>query len=154
MKPRFIANTGCHPRAEGVTLIEVLVALLVLSIGLAGIALLHINSIRFAHSSYYTSIASSAALDFEERLWILAAGAGGACVGASEVDQVVNDLVAQWSGTDADRVVIPGLQIEVVEVDTTPTQWTDVAISLQWATSNGISEQFNYIARVICNDII
>ncbi len=54
----------------GLTLLEVLIALLVLSIGLVGVAALTIQSLQNTHSALYTSLASAAALDFEERLWI------------------------------------------------------------------------------------
>lgn len=53
----------------GLSLIEVLIALLVLSIGLVGMASLQLTSLKSAHSSYYRSLASTAALNIEERLW-------------------------------------------------------------------------------------
>lgn len=59
--------------ARGLSLIEILVALLVLSIGLAGMAALHLNSLKNVSSSYYRSLASTIALDYEERLWLEAA---------------------------------------------------------------------------------
>lgn len=56
--------------STGLSLIEVLIALLVLSIGLVGLASLQLISLKSAHSSYYRSLASAAALDTEERLWL------------------------------------------------------------------------------------
>ena len=64
-------------KQRGLTLVEVLVTVLVLSIGLIGIGLLQIQAIQFANSSYHTSIASTASLDFEERLWILSESLDG-----------------------------------------------------------------------------
>ena len=55
---------------RGLTLLEVLIALLVLSIGLIGAAVLTVQSLQNTHSALYTSLASAAALDLEERLWI------------------------------------------------------------------------------------
>lgn len=53
----------------GFTLLEVLVALLVLSFGFLGIAAMQIKSMQAAHVSYQRSIASLAAQDAGERLW-------------------------------------------------------------------------------------
>jgi hypothetical protein len=69
----------------------VLVALLVLAIGLVGIASLHIAGLRNAHSSYYTSIASSAALDFEERLWLAMTDINEGCIDPDTVDDIIDD---------------------------------------------------------------
>ncbi|MFU8832281.1 MAG: type IV pilus modification protein PilV [Wenzhouxiangella sp.] len=57
---------------SGLTLLEVLIALLVLSIGLVGMASLHLTSLQASHSSYYRSIASTISLNIEERLWQMA----------------------------------------------------------------------------------
>ena len=54
----------------GFSILEVLIALAVLSIGLAGLAVMHFNSLKYVHSAYYRSLASAVALDFEERLWL------------------------------------------------------------------------------------
>jgi len=53
----------------GFSLIEVLVALLVLSIGLLGIAMLQIQGVRFNYGSYSRSQAVLLANDFAERMY-------------------------------------------------------------------------------------
>lgn len=58
-----------NPRQRGFTLIEALVALLVLSIGLLGVAAMQLKSLQGAHAAYQRSIASLAAQDAQERLW-------------------------------------------------------------------------------------
>ena len=50
-------------KQSGLSILEVLIALAVLAIGLAGLAVMHMNSLKYAHSAYYRSIASAAALD-------------------------------------------------------------------------------------------
>ncbi|HEY9815308.1 MAG TPA: type IV pilus modification protein PilV [Candidatus Obscuribacterales bacterium] len=55
---------------EGFTLIEALVALLVLAFGLLGVAAMQLKALQSAHVSYQRSIASVAAQDAEERLWV------------------------------------------------------------------------------------
>ncbi|MBB3332586.1 type IV pilus assembly protein PilV [Halomonas campaniensis] len=54
----------------GFTLIEALVALLVLAIGLLGVAAMQLKAVQSAHVSYQRSIAVVAAQDAEERLWV------------------------------------------------------------------------------------
>lgn len=53
---------------RGATLIEVLIALLVLSIGLLGMAGLQSQSIKVNHSAYYRSQATFLAYDIAERM--------------------------------------------------------------------------------------
>lgn len=55
---------------RGFTLIEALVALLVLSIGLLGLAAMQIKALQGAHHSYQRSVATIAAQDMVERLWV------------------------------------------------------------------------------------
>ncbi|HEY9814834.1 MAG TPA: type IV pilus modification protein PilV [Candidatus Obscuribacterales bacterium] len=56
--------------SKGFTLIEALVALLVLAFGLLGVAAMQIKALQGAHVSYQRSIAAVAAQDAEERLWV------------------------------------------------------------------------------------
>jgi len=53
---------------RGTTLIEVLVALVVLSIGLLGMALLQVTSVQSNHSAYYRSQVSILASDLADRM--------------------------------------------------------------------------------------
>ncbi|MFP4244843.1 MAG: type IV pilus modification protein PilV [Ectothiorhodospira sp.] len=65
-----------HPRStgqRGFTLVEALVALLVLSLGLLGLAALQLSGLKGAHAAYQRTLASIAARDAEERLWMEAA---------------------------------------------------------------------------------
>lgn len=53
----------------GFSLIEALIALLVLSIGMLGATAMQLNSLQGAHMAYQRSIATLAAQDAQERLW-------------------------------------------------------------------------------------
>ena len=55
---------------QGFTLIEVMIALAVLTIGLTGLAAMQMSAMQYSHSSHYRSMASTIALDFEERMWL------------------------------------------------------------------------------------
>lgn len=54
---------------RGFTLLEVLVAIVVLALGLLGLAALQMNGLQSAHSSYQRSVATLSAQDAAERLW-------------------------------------------------------------------------------------
>lgn len=56
-------------RSFGFTLLEILVALIILSIGLLGVAALQLQSVQNSHASYERSIASLQARDLVERMW-------------------------------------------------------------------------------------
>lgn len=56
-------------QSRGFTLIEVLVALLVLSIGLLGLAGLQLHALQYTHSSYQRTLVNIQALDMAERMW-------------------------------------------------------------------------------------
>lgn len=55
--------------SRGFSLIEALIALLVLSIGMLGAAAMQLNALQSAHIAYQRSIATLAAQDAQERLW-------------------------------------------------------------------------------------
>ncbi|CDH45106.1 type IV pilus modification protein PilV [Candidatus Contendibacter odensensis] len=55
-------------RQQGFTLIEILVTVVVLSIGLLGLAGLQATSVRFNHSAYLRSQATSLAYDIADRM--------------------------------------------------------------------------------------
>lgn len=54
----------------GFTLIEVLVAVLVLSIGMLGLAAMQLNGLQSAHLSYQRTLATASAKDAVDRLWV------------------------------------------------------------------------------------
>jgi type IV pilus assembly protein PilV len=135
---------------RGVTLIEVLVTLLVLSIGLVGIALLHLNSLKFTHSSYYTSVASSVALDLEERLWVALGTRAGGCLDSADVDVVIGDIRNLWPDAGASRVGIPGMTVTRGTISDTAT-YMEVPITLSWTDARFTDgNSFPFAARVVC----
>ncbi len=153
----MIATTSSASSAvrgnKGFTLIEVLIALLVLSIGLVGIAALNLTGLRNVHSSYYTSIASSVALDFEERLWLAMADVNDGCLSAADVDAVLGDLVDAWQSNGAGTVTIPGLTVTRTGFRQDPDDfWIEASIRVGWedARFGQPAERFPYTARVVC----
>lgn len=163
-RSHFLSLRTSKLRQDGLTLIEVLITLLVLSIGLVGIAALHLSSMRFAHSSYYTSLASTVALDLEERLWIELGRDTTAtvrCLDASSASNVVSQLQARWrAGTalqGSQPVIIPDVLVTAGTISTSSgvNSWTDVPIQISWVDERfegAGNEVFAYRARVVCFD--
>ena len=152
-----LEQSGLRIKAQsGFTLIEVLVALLVLAIGLVGIASLQIAGLRNAHSSYYTSIASSAALDFEERLWLAMTDINQGCIDPDTVDNIIDDMETAWGGDGGGTITIPGLQVNLIDLSTAgladDDYWAEVRINVAWTDSRfgQAQETFPYTARVVC----
>ena len=119
-------KTKAHQR--GITMLEVLIALAVLSIGLAGVALMHLNSLKYVHSAYERSVASSIALDLEERLWLAIADISSVgCPDLAQGGAHFTALDSHWTETAATTqggkqvfpVELEGLQITVVGTPTT-----------------------------------
>ena len=83
---------------SGFTLIEALVALLVLSIGLLGVAAMQLKALQGAHAAYQRSIASLAAQDAQERLWAkMAINSGTVCPTGSDVEDIQIAWQGEWS---------------------------------------------------------
>lgn len=81
-------------RGRGASLIEVMIALVVVSIGMLGIAAAQMKSLQSSRSSYAASIAAVRAADFGERLW-------GVLCAFKEKDQAARLVIAgrirdQW----------------------------------------------------------
>ena len=104
---------------SGFTMVEVLVALIVLAIGLLGIAALYLNSLQSGRTAVYRTGAVNLAADLADRirmnrtaqaaygsLFADAEAAVGACVttgGCSDADLASTDL-ANWKAEIADQL--------------------------------------------------
>lgn len=74
-----IGNNCLRPRDSGFTLLEALIAVLVLSIGLLGVAAMQLKAMQSAQVAYQRSVATLAAQDAVERLWASVAANNGTC---------------------------------------------------------------------------
>lgn len=89
---------------SGFTLLEALVALLVLSLGFIGAGYMQLKALQSASVSYHRSIATHAAKDAVERLWSELSDNAGVCPSPSEV---YDDWYGEWSKK------LPGLTDDV-----------------------------------------
>lgn len=96
-------------RQRGFTLLEALVALLVLSIGMLGVAAMQLKALQGAHAAYQRSIASLAAQDAQERLWAeVAAMPGVPPCPISALANVQSAWRTHWSDSVARTEILPG----------------------------------------------
>ncbi|QPL45628.1 type IV pilus modification protein PilV [Halomonas sp. A40-4] len=77
---------------RGFSLVEALIALLVLSLGLVGVAAMQLKALQSATQGYQRSVASVAAVDAQERLWAtLEPGQGCDAIDVGAVQTVWQD---------------------------------------------------------------
>lgn len=174
------AMRAINHRQSGLSLIEVLIALAVVSIGLAGMAAMQLTTLQFVHSAHYRSMASTVALDFEERLWLelasddlegcpdVTAGEGSPMEALLEHwgrDYVGGEGDGVWTWSDAQMLKVPGLSITVGSPVTGMASVTEIPITLNWCESrftdtegvsqgfvcpNATQETFTYNVRILC----
>jgi len=137
------ANSRRHQNGFG--LLEILVAALVLSIGLLGMAALHLASIKSSQSAYYRAQATLLNYDIVDRM---RANAKQARKGAYDVDlesshrsgdALANTDMSDWQ--DALAAVLPSVQRAIAcESDgdcTITVQWDDSRSELAFGTNGG-----------------
>lgn len=136
------------PLQRGFSLTEILVALLVLSVGLLGIAALHLLGIQSVHSAQQRTLASVMAQEAAERLWISLAVDGTPAPQAVE-----GPWRTAWGapGDDAPaRLRLPGITGSDIDCDgAAPTTCT---IRVRWAegrfAEEGDEAVFEYVVSL------
>lgn len=123
-------------RQKGFTLLEVLVAMLVLSIGLLGLAGLMASSLRNNHSAYYRSQATWLAYDVIDRMRTnrpnaldYVVGIGGAPVAGG----LAGDDVTDWKAMIANSLPEGDGSVAVMVAGEART----VTVTIQWNDERG-----------------
>lgn len=155
---------------SGVSLLEVMIALVVISIGLVGMATMQMTTLQYVHSAHYRSMATTIVLDLEERLWLEIADTDlESCPDVTSGDgSPVAELLTHWSrdyvggeGDDdwnwstAQMLKVPNLSI-AMGTPVTGTQIVEVPVTLSWGESRfadaneATTESFEYDIRILC----
>jgi type IV pilus assembly protein PilV len=160
-------------RESGLSLIEVLIALAVISIGLAGMAAMQLTTLQFVHSAHYRSMASTVALDFEERLWLELANDGlTGCPNVSDAagspaealldhwsrDYVGGQGAEDWNWSSARMLKVPNLTITMGTPVTGMASVTQIPVTLSWNENRfsdveATTETFTYNVRILCRAV-
>ncbi len=133
-------------RARGFTLIEALVALLVLSIGLLGVAALQLSSLRSNHSSSLRSQATLLAYDIVDRM---RANQSAATNGAYDVAVGATPTTGTVAGDDLDRWkqnltnTLPSGDGAVSRTGAGAA--TKFTVTVQWDDSRGVEAALSFV---------
>lgn len=143
---------------SGLTLIEVLVGLLVLSVGLLGVGALVLNGLQSVHSSMQSSTASVIALNAEEWLW--EALGNDSLTSCDDLEDVIEDANDTWfpSNPVDNRVTLPNGELSVVGnscglVDNAPYGCmiaAELVITWDEQRFGGTQETFRYRVQTPC----
>ncbi|OGU20179.1 MAG: type IV pilus modification protein PilV [Hydrogenophilales bacterium RIFOXYD1_FULL_62_11] len=120
-------------RQKGFTLLEVMVAMLVLSIGLLGLAGLMASSLRNNHSAYYRSQATWLAYDVMDRMRTNRPNAAGYVVGipgASAAGGLAGADVADWKAMIANALPEGDGEVAINAAG-------EVTVGIQWNDARG-----------------
>jgi type IV pilus assembly protein PilV len=148
-----ILTSSSHQRLRGFTLVEALVALVVLSVGLLGIAGLYVEGLRAGRTAAYRSAAVTLASDMADRIRLNptgnyegdgpGTGADNGCVngvGDCDPDQLAQDDWFRWFN-DLQRRLPGGATATVTRQDLPPVNQFEIIIS--WPES-GQEEPASY----------
>jgi type IV pilus assembly protein PilV len=135
---------------QGFTLVEVLVALLVLSIGMLGIAALYLESLRSSRSALYRTDAVNLAADLGDRIRAnrLPAGAyncGSPCMAVNGGNDIADTDLGIWLAAISDR--LPGGVGQVAYTAGTATTPSVYLITVSW-NEVGLDDALAYELRV------
>ncbi|MER2584261.1 MAG: type IV pilus modification protein PilV [Candidatus Competibacter sp.] len=115
---------------RGFTLIEVIVALLVLSVGLLGLAGLQLRALQHTHSSYQRTLVNIQALDMAERMWTHLAEP---LAEMKEWQKLNQASLPEWQGV----------------VTVAPDEPSDYLINISWKDSRiDESQVFSFVYRL------
>ncbi len=130
------------PAQAGFSLLEVLIAMLILAFGALGLAGLQMKTLQASHSAYQRGLANIIAADTVERLWANAAAAA-----PLTVPQLQAQVQQRWTMTNNNNVTLPGLVTTIVEPAAGDTLYT-VQITWDETRFDDDNTSFSYSFRL------
>ncbi|MCT6699270.1 type IV pilus modification protein PilV [Rheinheimera sp. 4Y26] len=126
----------------GFSLLEVLIAMLILAFGALGLAGLQMKTLQSSHSAYQRGLANIIAADTVERMWANAAAAA-----PLTVLQIQAQVQQRWQLTNDNNVTLPGLVTTIVEPAAGDTLYT---VQITWDETRFDDENtsFSYSFRL------
>lgn len=123
---------------KGISLIEVMVAMVVITIGFTSVTLLQLRSLQASHSSYQQSLAAVQAGDLVESLW------ANACV--IDVAGVLADVEEAWFDAHEGNDMMPNWDGSIVPLSTNAAY----EITIEWDDRLDSENKriYRYIARI------
>lgn len=136
--------------AAGFTLVEVLIALVVLSIGMLGIAALYLESLRGGRAALYRTQAVTFAADIGDRMRANRSPAdayncGNPCVSSAGKNALAQSDLAGWLANV--QASLPGGTASVAYTPATPTTPTAYVVTISW-NEIGYADPLTYQLRV------
>lgn len=141
-KPVFLGSAPFPAGCRGATLVEVLIAVVVLAIGLLGYAALQSTSLQAVHSAQSRSQATWLAYDIADRLRACKAEQGsGAMVGACSTAET-----ADWQALVADMLPSGTGEVDILASTTASVRdfdgdrdlvYLEILVTVEWNDSRG-----------------
>lgn len=138
----------------GVSLIEVLVTMVVVSVGLLGVAALQLKALKNTYASFQRSLATLQAQDLADRLW------ASTCVfsNSTQLASIKSEWQAVHSSSAATKLAMPSWSGDFTYTASTglfviTISWKDVMVN-QGQVSGGDDQsltQYVRIPTVTCN---
>ena len=147
-------STPTRSKRSGFTLLEVLIALVVLSIGMFGVLSLQAKSLQYSYASYQRTLAGLHAKDLVERLW------GSACMIPGSGNANANAIRDNWrtlhDGTTTNGLrSLPNWTGDLTISGTQPTRrytvtitWTDERLGFTSTTDIASHQTFVYSTNI------
>lgn len=140
-RPHNFQPARCAARQRGLTLLEIMITVVVLSLGLLGLAGLQVTGLKNNRNAYYNSVAGQTVQDIAERLrvdTVTRTAITGTTI--KSLAGSAADCAADAEGTFDSRVAclasaLPGGLVRIVELSTTPKtmyialRWTDTQLN-------------------------
>lgn len=126
---------------KGFTLIEALVAVLILSFGLLGVAAMQLKALQSSHVSYQRSIATIAAQDAVERLWVELGVHSGECPSNDSNLNSINNWGDSWG--------VHFSVLDVSPVDFTASGECEYTITIGWQDERFSEEDVSELVYVM-----